>query len=381
MPLTRVTSGGIAEGVTIRFGAGTVSTPSITFQNDTDTGIYKGAAQGSFSFVANGATKLTIDSTGVQLPVPVDITTLKVTDGSVTIPSITFQSDQNTGLYRSTADTFHLVSGATSNVTIKPNNVDFEDGIDVNVKDNLYVTKAAEFNETITLKGSTTASTAWLRVTNGDTTPITTFLVDSSSGNTSISGTLSVTENVTLNKNLTIVGSDTSGTEYFKVQTASNVDRFVVDSANGNTTISGTLSVATTATITTSLSVPLITDTTLTIGTTAQGRLKAVNASGNNATGTSLDIQAGAGTGSALGGKVRFFTSRAGTAGSSVNSLVETLTVHPQGNVGVGVSDPPSQYKFVVDGDINCIGSVKQNGINITTLTATANLGLILALS
>jgi len=284
-------------------------------------------------------------------------------------------------LFRSTTDTFNLVSGGVANVVIKPNNVDFEDGIDVNVKDNLFVTKAAEFNETITLKGSTTAASAFLRITDGNTTPVTTFLVDSSSGNTTVSGTLTVTNNVAFNKNVTISGSDTQSTEFFKVQNGSSVDKFVVDSFDGNTTISGTLTVNTTATITTSLSVPSITNTTLTIGTTTQGRLKAVNATGTNTAGTSLDIQAGAGTGSALGGKVRIFTSRAGASGTSTNNLIETFTIHPQGNVGVGVSDPPPQFKFVVDGDINCLGSVKQNGINITTLTSTSNLGLILALS
>lgn len=381
MPLTRVTSGGIAEGVTIRFGAGNVSTPSITFQNDTDTGIYKGAAQGAYSFVSNGATKMTIDSTGVQLPVPVDITTIKVTDGSAAIPSITFQSDLNTGLYRSTADTFHLVSGGTANVAIKPNNVDFEDGVDVNIKDNLIVTKASTFNDTLTISGSTTALTQYLRVTDGNTVPVTTFLVDSANGNTTISGTLSVTNDVTVNKNLTVIGSDSQSTEYFRVQNGSAITKFLVDTFNGDTTISGALSVATTATITTSLSVPLITNTTLTLGTTSQGVIKGVNASGTNQAGTNFDIQAGAGTGSALGGKVRIFTSRAGTSGTAVNTLVETLTVHPQGNVGIGDSNPNNLYKLVVAGDINCTGSVKQNGINITTLTSTANLGLILALS
>ena len=68
-------------------------------------------------------------------------------------------------------------------------------------------------------------------------------------GNLNVGGTLGVTGAVTytggatFNANLTLVGSDTAATEYFKVQNGSAVDKFVVDSANGNTTIAGTLSV------------------------------------------------------------------------------------------------------------------------------------------
>lgn len=69
-------------------------------------------------------------------------------------------------------------------------------------------------------------------------------------GNTSITGTLTLTDNATLNKNVTIVGSDVAATEYFKIKNASAVDKFVVDSASGNTSILGTLGVTGVASIT-----------------------------------------------------------------------------------------------------------------------------------
>jgi len=147
----------------------------------------------------------------------------------------------------------------------------------------LSVTNLATFSSGVTIAGSTTAATEQFRITDGAATPSTKFLVDSSSGNTtiegtlgvtgnvnintnkfqivassgntSILGTLSVTDNVTLNKNVTIVGSDTAATEFFKIQTGSAVDKFVVDSFSGNTTISGTLGVTGNSTLSGTLGV------------------------------------------------------------------------------------------------------------------------------
>jgi len=119
----------------------------------------------------------------------------------------------------------------------------------------LGVTNLATFNNGVTIAGSTTAATEYFRITDGAGTPVTKFLVDTASGNTTIEGTVTVTDNVTFNKNLTVVGSNTAATEYFKVQNASAADRFVVDSSSGNTTISGTLGVTNATTLSSSLGV------------------------------------------------------------------------------------------------------------------------------
>jgi hypothetical protein len=68
-------------------------------------------------------------------------------------------------------------------------------------------------------------------------------------GNVNVGGTLTVsgaveyTGGATFNSNLTLIGSDTDNQEFFRVKNASGVDKFVVDSASGNTTIVGTLDV------------------------------------------------------------------------------------------------------------------------------------------
>ena len=91
---------------------------------------------------------------------------------------------------------------------------------------------SVQFNNGLTLSGSTTAATEYFRITDGAGTPVTKFLVDSSSGNTTISGTLGVTGATTLSSTLG-VGGDLSV----------NTNKFNVTAASGNTTIAGTLGV------------------------------------------------------------------------------------------------------------------------------------------
>ena len=62
-------------------------------------------------------------------------------------------------------------------------------------------------------------------------------------GDLHIGGTGVSIGSVTFDQGLTLSGSNTAATEYFKIQNASASDKFVVDTANGNTVISGTLEV------------------------------------------------------------------------------------------------------------------------------------------
>ena len=111
------------------------------------------------------------------------------------------------------------------------------------------VTSTTTLSAALDVTGITTL-TGVLNANGGIAVDGTAFTVADTTGNTSIAGTLSVTDNVTLNKNVTIVGSNTAATEYFKVQNASAVDKFVVDSSSGSTTIAGTLGVISTSTFT-----------------------------------------------------------------------------------------------------------------------------------
>ena len=74
-------------------------------------------------------------------------------------------------------------------------------------------------------------------------------------GNLVLSGSETSIGGVTFQNGLTLSGSDSVATEYFKIQNGSGTDKFVVDSANGNTTISGTLGVTGATTLSSTLGV------------------------------------------------------------------------------------------------------------------------------
>lgn len=64
-----------------------------------------------------------------------------------------------------------------------------------------------------------------------------------SANDTFNTGNITVNNNATFNRNITMIGSDTASQEIFKITNSSGTDKFSVDSANGNTDIQGTLNV------------------------------------------------------------------------------------------------------------------------------------------
>jgi len=73
----------------------------------------------------------------------------------------------------------------------------------------LAVTNLATFNNGVTITGNTTAATEFFRITDGASTPVTKFLVDSATGNTTIQGTLGTTGATILSSTLGVTGATT----------------------------------------------------------------------------------------------------------------------------------------------------------------------------
>jgi len=107
-------------------------------------------------------------------------------------------------------------------------------------------------------------------------------------GTLNVTGALTFTSGATFNSNLTLVGSNTAGTEYFKVQNGSGSDKFVVDSASGNTTIAGTLGVTGATTLSSTLAVTGV--STFTGAITANGGVTAVGSVTITAGGSDTNI-------------------------------------------------------------------------------------------
>ncbi len=92
-------------GTRLRVGNGAVGTPSMTFTSDTTTGMYL-VSSNILGFAAGGAAAG--QTNGSQW---------FFRDGSSGIPGITFISDANTGFRRSASDTFHAVTNAVDRMT------------------------------------------------------------------------------------------------------------------------------------------------------------------------------------------------------------------------------------------------------------------------
>jgi len=87
------------------------------------------------------------------------------------------------------------------------------------------------------VNGVTETSVQKFVVNDGGTPATELFVVESTTGNTSIYG------NTTVYKNLTLSGSTTANTDRLIITDGTTVNNFVVDSANGNTSIAGNLGV------------------------------------------------------------------------------------------------------------------------------------------
>ena len=97
------TSTGVTVPGSVFHAAGTLAAPSVTFVGETGTGVYKAAA-GNVALVAQGTASMFATSTGVTVPGNVKAERLMVSDGTASGPSISFDTQTNTGFSKSPND-------------------------------------------------------------------------------------------------------------------------------------------------------------------------------------------------------------------------------------------------------------------------------------
>ena len=145
----------------LRVPVGTLALPSIVFDGDENTGLYrKGATTDpdNITFVANGAEIFQVTPTYTN-----PLTPVKLLDGSTTAPSLCFDTKQNTGLFyanggvsvTSENDTVLAMtkSGITASKTVGLGTNSLTFGTDASIK------TAATSNSTMAFKSGNTATT------------------------------------------------------------------------------------------------------------------------------------------------------------------------------------------------------------------------------
>jgi hypothetical protein len=102
----------IQVGSLLRNEDGSLFSPSYSFSNDSDTGMYRTGSD-SLGLVTGGADQLVITSTESTFNNPI-----RSVDGSSASPTYSFTSDSNTGMYLNAADSLSLATGGNDQLVI-----------------------------------------------------------------------------------------------------------------------------------------------------------------------------------------------------------------------------------------------------------------------
>lgn len=95
-----------------QFGDGTVTSPSITFAADTNTGMFRNAAD-TIGLATNGLNRLNISTTELTMTLQI-----QSVDGTVSAPQYSFANDPDTGIYRSTSNSINFAAGGLQSLQL-----------------------------------------------------------------------------------------------------------------------------------------------------------------------------------------------------------------------------------------------------------------------
>jgi hypothetical protein len=105
---SRLTNDAFSDTIAFFARQGTAALPSHSFSTDTNTGMYSSTAD-QVHFSAGGTERLEVSSAGITIT-----GTVAGSDGSLAAPEFSFTSDPDTGVYRSAADHLSLSAGGQS---------------------------------------------------------------------------------------------------------------------------------------------------------------------------------------------------------------------------------------------------------------------------
>ena len=133
------------------FPDGTVGVPSITFQADTDTGIYRGGS-GIVSVASNGVAAGSFSSTGFS-----------AVAGTVGAPAISTITDTNTGIYFPAADNIGFVEGGVEALRIDSSGR-VGIGTSANIGAPLHITENSSTSTAIRLSNNANAAGTYSQI-------------------------------------------------------------------------------------------------------------------------------------------------------------------------------------------------------------------------
>ena len=96
---------------------GAAATPSISFANLTDAGMYKSSVANTLSWATGGVERMTLDSASLRMKNNLRWKLAHAAGGAAN-PNYTFGSDENTGMYRVSADVLGLTAGGTLGIQL-----------------------------------------------------------------------------------------------------------------------------------------------------------------------------------------------------------------------------------------------------------------------
>ncbi len=202
-------------------------------------------------------------------------------------------------------------------------------------------------------------------------------------GALNVTGAVAYTGGATFNSNLTLVGSDTAGTEFFRVQNGSTVTKFQVDSASGNTTISGTLGVTGATTLSSTLGVTGATTLSSTLAVTGDTTLTgdlAVNGGDLTTTATTFNLLNATATTLNFAGAATALTIGATTGTATIRNATVAITNNATVGGTLGVTGNTTLSGTLgVTGATTLSSTLAVTGISTFTGAVTANGGVTAA--
>ncbi len=341
-----------------------INVGNITTTGSTNT-ISATNTNGGITLTPNGSGYVTISGTnGLVIPVGTTAQQGPAVQGAIRYNSTISQFEGYSGANWSSLGGVRSVDGLTY-VIAESSPGASDDIIHFYASNNTSAVEVAQLNTTklnlLQTTASSSTTTGALVVAGGAGIAGNLYV----GGNLVLTGTETAIGSVTFNNGLTLSGSDTAATEYLTLNNASGVTKFQVDTASGNTTIAGTLSVTGTSSHTGNATfggtVSVTGDTTLT------GDL-AVNGGDVTTTATTFNLVNATATTVNFAGAATALTIGATTGTATIRNTTVAITNNATVGGTLGVTGATT-----LSGTANVVGDFSVNTNKFTVAASSGN--------